>query len=166
MTRVRIQTLPRGLAWLAPLALLAAHVAVAQGHSTAARVTRVIDGDTLVVILDDGASATVRLLGIDTPELGRNGRPAEPFAEAASRFTRRLVGGRVVRLLADPRADQIDRYGRILRYVYLGDVHLNAVLVDRGFARVFRRFRYSQQPAFLFREAAARAGRRGLWAAP
>ena len=166
MTLVRIRTTPPRRAWLAPLALLVVHVALAQGLHTTAHVTRVIDGDTIAVTLADGESATVRLLGIDTPELGRDGRAAQPFAEAARDFTRRLVGGRVVQLAADPRADQIDRYGRILRYVYLRDVHLNAALVDRGLARAFRRFSYSQQPAFLFLEAQARAARRGLWAAP
>ena len=89
MTLVRIRTTPRRLAWLAPLALLVAHVTLAQGRHTTAHVTRVIDGDTIAVTLANGEPATVRLLGIDTPELARAGRAAEPFAEAAARAARR-----------------------------------------------------------------------------
>lgn len=78
------------------------------------RVRQVLDGDTLK--LTDGRS--VRLIGLNTPELGRKGRPAEPGAQAAQRRLRELVAvgaGRVgLRLGSEVR----DHYGRTLAHVY------------------------------------------------
>lgn len=83
--------------------------------TTGVRVTRVIDGDTLVV----STGATIRITGIDTPERGQCG-----YAEAAANL-RRLTTGRTVVLSGSKR----DRYGRLVRYV-------DAAGVDAGLAQI------------------------------
>lgn len=81
-----------------------------------ATVRHVHDGDT--VILTDGRH--LRMLGIDTPELGRQGRPAEPFANKARDRLRQLLGDHPkVRLRYDEQ--RIDHYGRTLAYIFLND---------------------------------------------
>ena len=98
-----------GLVLVLVLAVLAGS---ADARPTAvARVARVIDGDTIV--LTDGAH--VRLLQIDTPEPGTS----ECYSRAAGRDLRRMLPvGSVVTLETDPALDQVDRYGRLLRYVH------------------------------------------------
>ena len=116
-------------------------------------VVRVIDGDTGE--LADGSR--VRYLCIDTPERG------EPFYAEASERNRELVDGKGVKL--EPGVEDIDRYGRLLRYVYVDDVFVNAELVSGGYARTLI-FDEDEPHAELLRqlEAEAQAADRGLWA--
>jgi endonuclease YncB( thermonuclease family) len=116
-------------------------------------VVRVIDGDT--VELADGSR--VRYLCIDTPERG------EPFYVEASERNRELVAGKGVRL--EPGVEDVDRYGRLLRYVYVDGVFVNAELVSGGYARTLI-FDEDEAQAELLRrlEAEAKAAKRGLWA--
>ena len=116
-------------------------------------VVRVIDGDT--VELADGSR--VRYLCIDTPERG------EPFYAEASERNRELVEGKGVRL--EPGVEDIDKYGRLLRYVYVEGVFVNAELVSGGYARTLI-FDEDEPHAELLRqlEAEAKAANRGLWA--
>lgn len=87
----------------------------------------VIDGDTLVLTMPDGSRETVRLAGVNTPEKGELG------AAAAAEFVREAVGGgRQVRLVRDV-VDR-DQYGRLIRYVWVGDKLLNLELVKAGLA--------------------------------
>lgn len=90
-----------------------------------ALVSCVIDGDTIE--LADGRR--VRYLGIDTPELG------EPYSNQALAKNRHLVEGKVVELQIGKR-DQ-DEYGRLLRYVYVDGVFVNAELVAQGYAKAY-----------------------------
>ena len=127
---------------------------------TEAKVDRVIDGDTIVL----ASGAHVRLVQIDTPEPGT----AECYSRAAGRELRRLLPvGTSVTLEADPRLDQVDRYGRLLRYVHHAGRNLNLVLVRTGAATVWfyegDRGRYASQ--LLAAARAARHERRGLWGA-
>ena len=99
-----------------------------------ALVTRVIDGDTVEVSLS-GGSQTVRYIGIDTPETKHPNKPIECFGPEASKFNEALVVGKQV-LLEEDVTDK-DRYGRLLRYVWIEGVGLvNQVLVENGYARV------------------------------
>jgi micrococcal nuclease len=93
------------------LALLLAPVASASGQL----VTRVIDGDTIVV----SGVGSVRLIGVDTPETVDPRKPVQFFGKEASEFTRRLAQGQAVRLEFD--FQQTDKYQRTLAYVYLPD---------------------------------------------
>jgi endonuclease YncB( thermonuclease family) len=93
------------------------------------RIARVIDGDT--VELESGAR--VRLVQIDTPELG-----SECFGQKSAAALRSLLpAGTKVRLVRDRALDNRDRYGRLLRYVFKGSRNLNVVLVRRGAASVW-----------------------------
>ncbi len=118
-----------------------------------ALVTSVIDGDT--VELADGRH--VRYLGIDTPESG------EYYAEEATAKNKDLVEGRAVELQRGKR-DQ-DEYGRLLRYVYVDGIFVNAELVAQGYATAYifdPDDRYSQILVQL--EQYAKMRERGLWA--
>ncbi len=95
------------------------------------RVVRVIDGDTIVV----QGVGTVRYIGIDTPELHHPRRPVERFAARAAAMNRGLVAGRTVRLETD--VEERDVHGRLLAYVYVGDVMVNLRLVAQGAAEAF-----------------------------
>jgi endonuclease YncB( thermonuclease family) len=89
-------------------------------------VMRVIDGDTIEVILD-GKSYNLRYIGIDAPETGM------PFAQEAAAANQSLVESQIVELERD--ISETDQHGRLLRYVYLNDeVLVNAELVRLGFA--------------------------------
>lgn len=93
------------------------------------RVRSVLDGDSLR--LTDGRE--VRLIGINTPEFGKDGRPDQPLAAAARDRTRTLVQNRTVRLDYD--AERFDRYGRTLAYVALADGReLQETLLHEGLA--------------------------------
>ncbi len=116
-------------------------------------VDRVIDGDTI----DMADGSRVRYLCIDTPERG------EPLYQEATDFNRDLVGGRAVEFELGLR--DLDQYGRLLRYVYVDDVFVNAELVSAGLARTLI-FDDNEKYAALLRrlEAEAQAADRGLWA--
>ena len=128
------------------------------------RVLRVVDGDTFHVLVD-GRDITIRLIGIDTPEVGWYGGDAECYGTAAGRFVRRLLRGQRVRLEYD--AERIDPYGRTLAYAHLqGGSMLNLLLVRRGFAEVTiyePNHRYAAE--LRAAEEAARSAGRGLWSA-
>lgn len=102
------------------------------GATMAAQVIRVVDGDTAVVMIA-GREERLRYIGIDTPESVKPGTPVECFGKEAARRNEQLTGGREVRLEIgrEPR----DRYGRLLAYVRLGNLMVNAELVRGGYAR-------------------------------
>jgi len=147
-----------GLVLVLVLAVLAG--AADARPTTVTRVARVIDGDTIV--LTDGAR--VRLLQIDTPEPGTS----ECYSRAAGRDLRRMLPvGSVVTLETDPALDQVDRYGRLLRYVHRAGRNLNLALVRDGSATVwfFDGDRGQYASALLTAAQSARHARRGLWGA-
>jgi micrococcal nuclease len=141
------------------------------GREVTARVTDVVDGDTIEVLLPDGSEEDVRYIGIDTPESVKPDSPVECGGPLASHVNERLVGGRIVLLRFD--TELRDRYGRLLAYVYLPadphekgarDVLVNAELVRRGLARTLE-IEPNTALAELFaalQEHAAQAGL-GLW---
>ena len=121
-----------------------------------ARVTQVIDGDTIVI--DSGH--TVRYIGIDTPEV----HPVpEAYGREAWLANIRMVEGKEVRLERD--VTETDKYGRLLRYVYVDDTLVNAELVRLGLA-VAKAYppdtRHQENLEQL--EEEAREASRGLWA--
>ena len=126
-----------------------------------ARVTRVVDGDTIEVRLG-GETEDVRYIGVDTPESVKPDTPVECYALRASHYNEALVEHETVRLVFD--AERRDVYGRLLAYVYLGDRFVNAELVRRGYATTLT-IPPNDRFAALFdrlQDEAADAGR-GLW---
>ncbi len=92
----------------------------------------VVDGDTIVVVLDqDGEAYSVRYIGMDTPE---NTTQIEPFGPEATAKNRELVGGKTVALFKD--VSETDRFGRLLRYVIADGIFVNYELVAQGYANV------------------------------
>ena len=128
-----------------------------------ALVARVIDGDTVEVVLG-GTLLDVRLIGIDTPETAHPSEPVECMGGAASRFTRKSLEGQLVQLEFD--VERLDRYGRTLAYVWLGEQLFNETLVARGFAYVGTyppNVKYVDR--FLAAQRQARVNDEGLWGA-
>lgn len=135
------------------------------------KVVRAYDGDTIKV----QNVGKVRLLGIDTPEWKASDRDryflrqgiSEPtlrkVASASREFVTRVAVGESVTLHAD--RETHDRHGRLLAYVYLPDGRLlNALLLEEGFAVVYRRFDFSLKSDFISVEESALKQFRGIWA--
>ena len=149
------------------VALLVAAVALRSWGSAADSypVVSVVDGDTVNVRMG-GSVESVRLIGIDAPETGAPGRSGQCFGPESRAKARELLAGKVVRLEFDESQGRLDRYGRLLAYVWVGDVHVNAWMVRQGYAREFTySLPYRYQAEFKAAEAEARAAGRGLWAA-
>jgi micrococcal nuclease len=127
-------------------------------------VSEVIDGDTIRVELEGGKVETVRYIGINTPETNHPTVGSEPFGPEANEANRALVEGRRVFLERD--RSETDRYGRLLRYVWVGDLLVNAELVRQGYARSIRYPPDTAHQTLLdqLQREAQRAGR-GLWEA-
>ena len=128
-------------------------------------VDRVVDGDTVRIDVGGGRSESVRLVGIDAPEVhgGPGGGPAHYGAEARDYLKKRLDGQSVVVRLQETVSR--DKYGRLLAYLYLGDREdVNLTLVRTGHAYADRRFRHALESQFTQAEAEARKKKAGLWA--
>lgn len=129
-----------------------------------ARVIRVIDGDTVVVSIND-EETRLRLIGIDTPESVDPRKPVECFGIEASAYTKSLLLSKNVYLERDPSQDETDRYDRLLVYLWIDDTTLfNHKIIADGYA-----FEYTYQIPYqyqtLFKEAQqdARTNQYGLW---
>jgi len=123
-------------------------------------VSRVVDGDTLDVILASGKKERVRLIGIDAPERGAC------FSSQATVRARQLALRKRVTLRGDTTQATRDRGGRLLSYAHIGGrVDLGAALIQQGFGRVYVYSRpFARLSSYRKSEAAAKASGRGLWA--
>ncbi|AZH25676.1 thermonuclease family protein [Haloplanus aerogenes] len=144
---------------------------------TTVRVTDVVDGDTVDVRFPDGRADTVRLLGVDTPEVHVENDPAEfegipdteagrsclrRYGERASGFAVERLADRRVTLRFDAAAGRRGGYDRLLAYVVVDDRSFNAALLERGYARLYdSSFRERDRYATLEHEA--RETGRGVW---
>ncbi len=128
---------------------------------------RVIDGDTIEVVMPDGAAQRVRLLGIDAPETnaGTNKRP-ECYAVESTDALRNLtpIDSPLV-LITDPTQDTRDIYGRLLAYVYRESTHVNEELISLGAAReyTYKNRAHRFQTTFRNLEEEARLAELGMW---
>ena len=123
------------------------------------RVVRVVDGDTIEV---DGGRK-VRLIGVNTPETVDPRKAVQCYGHEASDYTKSLLEGTAVRLVKD--ISDTDKYGRLLRYVYMEDgTFVNLTLVAGGYAQVNT---YPPDVAhareYQAAQAEARQAGRGLW---
>ncbi|WP_135536157.1 thermonuclease family protein [Halostella pelagica] len=140
-------------------------------------VVEVVDGDTVEVEYPNGTRETVRLLGVDTPEVHAENDPSEfegvPDTEAgrdclrdwghrSSEFARTELAGEKVTLVVDPESDRRGGYGRLLAYVEYDGGRFNRQLVDRGYARLYDT-EFADRDQYADAERRARANGTGLW---
>lgn len=125
-------------------------------------VNKVIDGDTIEVVKGNEV-LKIRYIGVDTPETVKPNSPVECFGKEASEFNKNLVLNKKVRLESD--IEDVDQYGRKLRYVYLEDNQMvNKILIEQGYAYVLTippNVKYKD--IFLQSERDARNNKAGLW---
>ena len=118
-------------------------------------VTRVIDGDTVDVCCPE---ARVRLLGIDSPERD------EPLFDEATAFAEQLADGQSVRL--EKCVEEADRYGRLLRHIFVDETHVNREMVSAGLATAYE-FSLKLNPCYVAElradQAAAQSAGLGMW---
>jgi micrococcal nuclease len=127
-------------------------------YSKPVKVIRVVDGDTIEV----EGNIKVRYIGINTPELHDPRRPVECFGQAASDENKKLVEGKTITMEKD--VSEVDKYKRLLRYVWVEDTFVNDYLVRQGFAQVSTfppDVKYASQ--FLEAQTEAKENNRGLW---
>jgi len=122
------------------------------------KVIRVIDGDTIVI----EGNIKVRYIGMNTPELVDPRKSLQCFSVEASDKNKELVLGKEIEMEKD--ISEIDKYGRLLRYVYVDGIMINKLLIDEGFANidtVVPDIKYKE----IFKEAEkqARSENIGLW---
>ncbi|MFZ0254981.1 MAG: thermonuclease family protein [Gammaproteobacteria bacterium] len=137
--------------WLLFLALFGSVLANAAEYT--GKVVAIADGDTLTLLVDH-RQLKIRLAEIDTPER------RQPYGSKAKEALSRLAFGKRARVVAAGR----DRYGRTVGRVYVDEVDINAEMVRRGAAWVYRK--YAKDPALFALEAEARKAKRGLWGLP
>lgn len=127
-------------------------------------VSEVVDGDTFRVKVGEG-TATVRMLGINTPETVDPRKSPECFGAEASLQTKKLISHGRVRLVANPNRELKDKYGRYLFYVYREDsLFINEELIRDGFAREYTYGSpYSFQADFRAAQKQAKSKKLGLW---
>jgi len=126
-------------------------------------VISITDGDTIKVDIN-GETETLRLIGMDTPETVDPRKPVQCFAVEASDKAKEILSGQNVKLEADSTQSERDKYGRLLRYVFLEDGTLiNAKLIEDGYAfnYIYEPFQFMKQ--FDYLEKQAKENRTGLW---
>lgn len=122
-------------------------------------VTKVIDGDTIEI----ESGEKIRFIGINTPETVDPRRKVECFGREASLKTKQLLEGKRVHLEKD--INETDKFGRLLRYIHLGDLFVNEYLAREGFA-----YSSSYPPDIKYQTILdlaaeeAKENKRGLWA--
>lgn len=139
------------------------------------KVISVGDGDTFEVELGDGNKDKVRLLAVDAPETNGRNQPNEYAGitdtacldtwglRAAEFAVNHLENRNVTLLLEGPAFDDLFSFGRLLAFVILEGENFNALLVERGLARVFTEQPNSKGAEFLELQQQAQARRIGFW---
>ena len=120
-------------------------------------VIRVLDGDTIKV-KKEGKIVTVRLYGIDAPELPRAHRPGQPFSLLSQDRLCKYICGQDVDLLIK----NTDRYGRLVGIVYT-DTNVNLEMVKEGYAWAYRAYLKKSEKEYVEAENEAKFTKLGLW---
>ncbi|HTK33155.1 MAG TPA: thermonuclease family protein [Candidatus Paceibacterota bacterium] len=137
-------------------------------------VADVIDGDTLKIRIA-GHVITTRLLGVNTPEVVDPRKPTECFGKEASEESKRLLAGKNVFVAINPDYERIDKFGRLLAYVWLSfnpieststKLFVNEYLIKQGYGREYTfnvKNPYQYQKLFKQDQLSAQKSRKGLW---
>lgn len=141
-------------------------IAVAShAHALSGKVVGVTDGDTITVLTESNFRRKVRLASIDAPESG------QAFGKAAKQeLSKLLCGAPVGKRACDGKQvhvteDDVDRYGRLIGIVTVGDTNANKHMVASGLAWVYVKYLppNHRDDSFLLWQAYAKQERRGLW---
>ena len=141
--------------------------------SESVTVTRVVDGDTFVLSTNE----RVRLIGVDTPEKFNSSKlkkdaersqkdikTIQKLGEESSNYAKKMVEGKKVILKTDKYSAEKDRYGRLLRYVYLEDgTCINSKIIEEGYGNAYTSFKFEKMDEYRQLEREARTNNRGLW---
>lgn len=124
------------------------------------RVVKVFDGDTVKVTGLD-LTFTIRLAGIDSPEIGYEGRPSQPFSQSARQFLRDLVENKKVAV----KSHGTGGYNRQLAELFIEDTNINLEMIAAGLAEVYTGRLPKALNADLYRrtEAGAKQRGKGMW---
>lgn len=127
------------------------------------KVIRVVDGDTFE-IFHEGKNQKVRMIGINTPESVDPRKEVQCFGIEASNKLKELIDGKIVRIESDETQDTKDKYGRLLRYVFLNEENINQKMISEGYAFEYTyKKRYKFYDNFKKSEENARNNNLGLW---
>jgi endonuclease YncB( thermonuclease family) len=123
-------------------------------------VTRVTDGDTLILVTGEGTKLKVRLYGIDAPEIRHERVPGQPFGrEAKDALTELALGRKVTLEIVD-----IDTHRRMVGIVRISGVDINQEMIGSGLAWAYRRYLSAPYASvYIAAEKEARSRRLGLW---
>lgn len=128
-------------------------------------VERVLDGDTLIarVGMHD---VTLRLIGIDTPEVVDPRKPVQCYGEEASEKAKEILTHKQIYIEKEAVKGDYDIYGRVLAYIHLPDGQFyNQFMIEQGYAReyTFNKEKYKYQKEFKQAQKDAKKNKRGLW---
>lgn len=128
------------------------------------KVEKVIDGDTIQVLVN-GKMETIRLIGIDTPETVDSRKPVQCFGKEASAKAKEILAGKDVSLESDLTQGDKDKYGRLLRFVFLENgTSFNKMMIREGYAHEYTySVPYKYQLEYKQAEKEARDNDLGLW---
>jgi micrococcal nuclease len=136
-------------------------------------VERIVDGDTIIVEAA-GHGVTLRLIGMDTPEVVDPRKQPQCFGPEASEKAKEILSGLKIEVEKDPLKGDYDKYGRVLGYVHVepgessdfpDGLFYNQFMIENGYAREYTYFKepYAYQAAFKDAEITAKKEKRGLW---
>jgi len=134
---------------------------------TTGLILRVVDGDTFHARLRDGRKLKIRLLGVDTPEsyTTRYGYK-EYLGKQASSFVRNILNKRNVVFHFQTRRNQriqSGRYGRALAFITINGRDLGEILLQKGYASVYRKIRSARHSRYVLLEQHAKHQQLGIW---
>ena len=108
---------------------------------------------------------TVRLIGIDAPEIVDPRKNVECFGKEASDKAKEILDGKTIKLESDPTQGDRDKYGRLLRYVFLDGINFNKLMISEGYVHeyTYENNPYEYMEEFKNAERKAREENKGLW---
>ena len=126
-------------------------------------IDRVVDGDT-ILIKYNGEDTKLRIIGINTPETVDSRKPIECFGPEASSYLSALLTGKSVSIETDYTQDDTDKYGRLLRYVYLDNEDVGYKIISGGYGYEYTyNIPYQKQSQYKNAQAEAMENGVGLW---
>ena len=143
-------------------------------QSIQATVTRVIDGDTVEIQLSDGSTDTLRMLGVDTPEISGSNKPREygditdlncldKWGDLSTEYTRQSLAGKQIQVIFDETSPRRGYYDRLLGYVELEGSDFTKSLIEKGYARVYSEGEGVRLESYSVLQGLVSVDKIGLW---